>query len=76
MPGVAKYLEVFFQVQVFLPTSRALVVSIPSPRNVVAVSVDVVLGWAVGMDHGGTVTLEHVHQKRSHLVLKTNLKVT
>ena len=73
---MAKYLKVFFPVQVFLPTSRALVVGVPSPRDLVAISVDVVLGWAVGMDHGGTVTLEHVHQKRSHLVLKTNLKVT
>ena len=53
MPGaliVSWYLEVFLPVQVFLPTSRALVVSIPSPRNIVAVSVDVVLGWAVGVD--------------------------
>ena len=76
MPGAAKYLKVFFPVQVFLPTSCALVVGIPSPRDIVSVSVDVVLGWAVGVDHRGTVTPEHVHQKRSHLVLKTNLKVT
>ena len=48
---MAKYLKVFFPVQVFLPTSRALVVGVPSPRDVVAISVDVVLGWAVGVDH-------------------------